>query len=127
MNILALDYGKKKIGVAFASTIISEPLTVLRYSDEYEVIRKIKEIVKKLDVKKVILGVSEGKSAKESQEFGNKLNNSGIDVEYVDETLTTKEAQKYSIEAKVGRKKRKQLEDAYAAAVMLQCYLEKNV
>jgi len=127
MNIIALDYGKKKIGIAFASTIISEPLTVLRYNDENKVIEEIKEIVKKFNAKKVILGVSEGKSAEESREFGNKLINSGISIEYVDETLTTKEAQKYSIEAKVGRKKRRELEDAYAAAVMLQCYLEKNV
>ena len=41
-----------------------------------------------------------------------------------DETLTTKDAIRLSIEAKVNRKKRKEMEDAYAATLMLQNYLD---
>ena len=128
MRVLSIDYGQKKIGIAFSETIIAEPYSVLRYQSEELVIEKILEIIKLLNIEKVIVGVSEGISAEKSKSFGKKLSTRiNIDLEFVDETLTTKEAQKYSIEAGIRRIKRRQLEDAYAATIMLQWYLEKNV
>jgi len=128
MKILSIDYGQRKIGIAFADSIIAEPYCVLRYQSEEVVIGKILEIIKSLSIEKVIVGVSEGISADNSRSFGKKLlTKINIDLEFVDETLTTKEAQKYSIEAGIKRIKRKKLEDAYAATIMLQWYLEKNV
>ncbi|MFH1970919.1 MAG: Holliday junction resolvase RuvX [Patescibacteria group bacterium] len=128
MKILAIDYGQSKIGIAFADTIIAEPYCVLRYQSEDKVIKKIFEIMKILDVEKVIVGISEGKSAENSKDFAKKLlAKKSIDLEFVDETLSTKIAQEYSIEAGIRRSKRKLLEDAYAATVMLQWYIEKNV
>ena len=41
MKILAIDYGKSKIGIAFADTIIAEPYCVLRYESEEEVIKEM--------------------------------------------------------------------------------------
>lgn len=128
MKILAIDYGQSKIGIAFADTIIAEPYCVLRYQSEDKVIKKIFEIIKILDIEKVIVGISEGKSAENSKDFAKKLlAKKSIDLEFVDETLSTKIAQEYSIEAGIRRSKRKLLEDAYAATVMLQWYIEKNV
>jgi len=128
MKILSIDYGQRKIGIAFSETIIAEPHSVIRYQSEDKVIQQILEIIKLLKVEKVIVGVSEGISAENSRSFGKKLlAKMNIDLEFVDETLTTKEAQKYSIEAGIKRSKRRQLEDAYAATIMLQWYLEKNV
>ena len=128
MKILAIDYGQSKIGIAFADTIIAEPYCVLRYQSENKVIKKIFEIMKILDIEKVIVGISEGKSAENSKDFAKKLLAiKNIDLEFVDETLSTKIAQEYSIEAGIRRSKRKLLEDAYAAAVMLQWYIEKDV
>ena len=128
MKILAIDYGQRKIGIAYAETVIAEPYCVLKYQSENKVIEKILEIIKSLDIEKVIVGVSEGKSAENSRNFGKKLlAKKGIDLEFVDETLTTKQAQKYSIEANIKKLKRRQMEDAYAATVMLQWFIEKNV
>jgi len=128
MKILAIDYGQSKIGIAFADTIIVEPYCVLRYQSEDRVIEKILEIIKLLNIEKVIIGISEGKSAKNSKDFAKKLlAKKNIDLDFVDETLSTKKAQEYSIEAGIRRSKRKLLEDAYAAAVMLQWYIEKDV
>lgn len=125
MKILSIDYGQRKIGIAFADTIIAEPYCVLKYQSEDIVIEKILEIIKSLNIEKVIVGVSEGISAENSKAFGKKLlAKKNIDLEFVDETLTTKEAQDYSIEAGIRRSKRRQLEDAYAATIMLQWYLE---
>ena len=128
MKILAIDYGQRKIGIAFAETMIAEPYCVLRYQSEDRVIKKILEIIKQFNIEKVIIGISEGKSAENSKDFAKKLlAKKNIDLDFVDETLSTKKAQEYSIEAGIRRSKRILLEDAYAAAVMLQWYIEKDV
>jgi putative Holliday junction resolvase len=49
-----------------------------------------------------------------------------IPVVTFDETLSTKEAQILSKEAGIGQKKRHQMEDAYAATIMLQNFLDFN-
>ena len=48
-------------------------------------------------------------------------------IELFDETLTSKDAQKMSMEANVPQKRRHEMEDAFAASIMLQSYLDQNV
>ncbi|MFC1710444.1 Holliday junction resolvase RuvX [Patescibacteria group bacterium] len=126
MPILGLDYGRKKIGVALATSMLAEAYDVIRYESVNEAIEKIERVAKKEKVKKVVVGVSEGKMAKESRNFGLHLEKElGIKVIFQDETMTTKDAERLSIEAGIQRKKRKKFEDAYAAALILQNFLEK--
>lgn len=120
MKILGIDYGRKKIGLAIADGSLSEPLRVIRYSDTRILSEKLKKIIKENKIEKIVVGISEGEMGEESKRFAEK-----IGAETFDETLSTHNAQELSKEAKVGRKKRKELEDAYAAAVMLQSYLDK--
>lgn len=125
MRILAIDYGKKKIGFSLATSRIAQPYKVIRYDSEREVLEKIAKILQKEDVEEIVLGVSEGKMGKESRKFGKKLTvQFNLPVHFQDETLTTHEAQELSLEAGIKRKKRKQLEDAYSATLILQSYLE---
>ncbi len=127
MRILGIDYGRKKIGLAIADGPLAEPLQVIRYSDTKILEEKIKKILEEKNIGKVIIGVSEGEMGKESKEFSLSLGKSlKIPVETFDETLTTQEAQELAIKANIKRSRRKKLEDAYAAAVMLQSYLEVN-
>ncbi len=121
MRILAIDYGKRKIGLALATSSIAEPYKVIRYESEEEVLEKIEEIVKAEKIEKVIMGISEGEMAEETKSFAKKLN---VSVVFQDETLTTQQAQELSIKAGIKRKKRKSLEDAYSAALILQAYLD---
>ena len=68
-----------------------------------------------------------GKTAEETRNFADLLQNKlGIKVYFQDETLTTKDAQEMSISAGIGRKRRRRLEDAYSAALILQQYLDEN-
>lgn len=125
MRILAIDYGKKKIGLSLATSMIAQPYKVIRYDSEREVLEKIAKILQKEDVEEIVLGVSEGKMGKESRKFGEKLAAQfSLPVHFQDETLTTHEAQELSLKAGIKRKKRKQLEDAYSATLILQSYLE---
>ncbi len=124
---MGIDYGRKKVGLAVSEGRLAEPFLVLRYDDEEELIKKIKALVEKETIETTVVGVSEGKSEEEAREFGQKLARAGIKVVFFDETLSTLSAQELSREAGIKRKKRRALEDAFAASVMLQSYLESNV
>jgi len=125
MKILGVDYGKSKVGLAIAESKLPYPFGVVRFKDEDVLLKKILAIVKKENIEKVVIGLSEGEIGKETLRFAKKLEkNLTIPVVVQDETLTTYSAQMLSIEAGIKRKKRKELEDAYAACLILENYLE---
>src|SRR5512138_152678 len=101
MRILGIDYGRSKVGLAFAEGPLAQPMGVIRYSDIGELVVKIKNIIEDEDIEKIIVGVSEGEMAKESKEFAKS-----IGAQTFDETLSTWQAQKLSMEAGIRRKKR---------------------
>lgn len=124
-SILGIDFGLAKVGVAIAANEFSEPYNVIRYTTMNELIEKIREIIETEQIAKIIVGISEGQMAQETEGFVDRLKNEiGVLVETSDETLSTQDAQKLGIEAGMNRSKRKNMEDAMAAAVMLQNYLD---
>ncbi len=125
MRILGIDYGKRKIGIALGDEKFVEGLTVVRYEDEKKALEKIVKIIKKERVNEIVVGVSGGQIGEESRKFGKKLGKKvNLPVHFQDETLTTQDAQALSIIAGIKRKKRRALEDAYSAALILQNYLD---
>lgn len=126
MKILGIDYGLKKIGLAVAEGMLAEPLTVLKVNSDAEGVKKVAQVVKVEQVEQVVIGISEGKTAEITKQFVEKLQDKlSVPVELFDETLSTHEAQGLSREAGMNRKKRKNMEDAFAAAVLLQNYLDR--
>lgn len=127
MKILGIDYGRRKAGFALSEGSFAEPLKVVYFDDVDELIEKIRRVVEEYKVGKIVVGVSSGKMALETKEFAKNVRSElEIEVEVYDETLSTKMAQKKAIEAGVGREKRKRMEDAYAAALILENYLENE-
>ena len=125
MQLLGIDYGRKKIGVALSGGKLAEPFEVLRVKSIDEGVEKVGEIVKEKKVEKIVVGVSEGEMGEEAKAFGEKVGYlTKRPVVYQDETLSTVDAQELSIKAGIKRKKRKKMEDAYSAAVILQSYLD---
>lgn len=127
MKYIGIDYGRKKIGIAVGedSAKLAEPYIVLRGNSLDELLEKVIKIVEVEKVDIIIIGLSEGQMAEETREFGRILKEKVIiPVIYHDETLTSKDAQNYSLAAGIKRKKRKVNEDAYAATLMLQGYLD---
>lgn len=115
------------MGIAFADGSLAAPLQVIRYTDTTVLAEKIKKIILENNIEKVVVGVSEGEMGKESENFsinfGKMIN---IPIETFDETLSTQEAQHLSREAGIHQKKRHEMEDAYAATIMLQDYIDSN-
>lgn len=123
--MLGVDYGRKKIGLALAEGSLAEPMGVVRVGSANEAVRKVKQVIEEENIERLVLGLSEGEMAEETEEFGRKLEKElEIPVAFQDETLSTKMAQDLSIKAGIRRKKRRFLEDAYSAAIILQAYLD---
>jgi putative Holliday junction resolvase len=127
MRLLGIDFGKRKIGLALSQGSLAEPFKVLRYEEDDALRKEIQAVVESEEIERIVVGISEGQSAREARQFGENLKSLGVEVVFSDETLSTISAQNLSREAGIRRKKRKSMEDAFAAAVMLQSYLESNV
>jgi putative Holliday junction resolvase len=126
--VIGIDFGQRKIGIATAESPLAEPHSVIRVINFDDAVSKCVLLIEKLIPEKIVVGLSEGEMAKESKKFGKVLEElTNIPVTFADETLSSWEAQQKSIEAGKKRLKRKQMEDAYAAAVMLQNYLDKSL
>jgi putative Holliday junction resolvase len=122
MKTLGIDYGRSKIGVALGVNSFAEPLKVIRVDSFEDAVSKVRKEIEIEKPSRVVVGISEGEMAEESKKFAEKLG-----ALTFDETLTSKDAQKLSIEAGISRTKRHQMEDAYAATIMLQGYLDSTV
>jgi len=133
MIVLGIDYGKKKVGlsVGYTDNGFAEPLMVIRYDSEEKLLDRLFQVVQLEKAGLVVMGMPEGKLVSEIEEFNIKLKKRlstlGIRVELQDETLSTKESQLLALQAGVKRKRRKEMEDAFAATLLLQRYLEKVV
>ena len=115
------------MGLALSVGKMAEPYEVVRYSDIKLLKEVLAEIVRKEKVDKLVVGISEGRSEEQAKDFGEEISkNLRLKVVYFDETLSTSKAQELSREAGIKRKKARALEDAFAAAVMLQGYLDSH-
>ena len=130
MNIiLGIDYGRKKMGLAIADSDakLADPFTVLHYSSTEEMFTKLGKIINSMQLATIVVGVSENQMAIEIKNFVKALEQqTKIKIEEFDETLTSHDANLLAKEAGIKRTKRKSMEDAYAAALMLQGYLDNN-
>jgi putative Holliday junction resolvase len=134
MRSLGLDIGERRIGVALSDPdgILASPLTIINRTDESLDIEAIIDIVKSKDAGRVIVGLpcsldgSLGEQAEKVKAFTRKLTSRlQVPLEYRDERLTTVMAERLGRAA--GKKaKRKAGNDAQAAALILQGYLDEG-
>ena len=132
---MGIDYGDKRIGIAMtdALCIISSPFEVYQNKGEEDALNHIVGLIKQYDVDEVAMGLplnmdgSEGERALIHKAFGEKLALiSGVKVEFVDERLTSAEAEEILISSGVRREKRKELIDKISAQIILQTYINNK-
>jgi putative Holliday junction resolvase len=131
MNILCIDYGTKRIGVAVATTPISQPLGIIpntknpRLSDVVtdQALEQIISLLREFAVEMIVVGISEGDMAEKTRHFIEKLKTrTTLPIEEVDETLTSVDAGSHMKHMK--HTKRQGNRDHLAAAIMLQDYID---
>ena len=130
---LGLDIGDRWIGVAMSDPqgILASPFTIIRRADDSSDISAIVAIIDQNRVGMVVIGLplsmkgSIGSQAEKVQVFGRELSKSTkVPIEYRDERLTTVDARRI---IKMNRKSPKTKDDAVAAALILQGYLDEGV
>ncbi len=131
MNALCLDYGTKRIGVAFARTPIAEPIEILQNTKKTPqesasafVFHRLGELLVQYQVEKLIVGISESEMAQKTRLFIADISRQypHLDIEEADETLSTYEA--VSRMRSLKKTKREGNRDHYAATMILQNYID---
>jgi putative Holliday junction resolvase len=134
MRSLGLDIGDRRIGVALSDPggILASPLTVINRRDESRDIEAIIDIISQQRVGRVIVGLphsldgSLGEQAEKVKAFTQRLASLiQVPLEYRDERLTTVMAERLR-RAAGDKKRRKARDDAQAAALILQGYLDEG-
>ena len=133
VSALGLDIGKKRVGVAGCDGmgLLATGLTTIERTSFKEDIAKLKQIIEEREVEVLVIGLpysmdgTIGFQAKQVQKFAQKLSQVlNLPLEYVDERLTSVEA-----EAQLKAQKRfstynKGSIDRQAAAIILQQWLD---
>jgi putative holliday junction resolvase len=148
-SILALDYGRARIGLALADseTRMAQPLGTMERINRNEDMRRLRESVREHGVNQIVVGLplrldgTRGEMAEEAERFAQRVRKQiGVPVEMVDERLTSWEAERLLEEVQgrfihdeklTGSKKPKIVRakmsvDAVAAAVILKEFLDRQ-
>ena len=119
MNYLAIDYGTKRIGLAVSVMGIITPIPVIK--NDGSTIDNIKKVISDYKIDGVYVGVSQGEVADMTKIFVKKLRDVlQLNIETVEEAVSTIEAQQIYIKNKNKKKDYKKLIDSVAAAVILR-------
>ncbi|UQS82457.1 Holliday junction resolvase RuvX [Bombilactobacillus folatiphilus] len=137
MRIMGLDVGSKTVGVAVSDLLgwTAQGIEIIRIDEAKEEfgLERLSELVAQYRVEKFVVGLpknmdnSLGERVEKSQAYGQLIAEKfNLPVAYMDERLTTVQAERMLIEeADVSRKKRHQVIDEVAAMMILQTYLDK--
>lgn len=122
MKYLGVDYGLKKIGLAVSEGQLASPFKILHVSSLEDSLAQLKKVTKDENIEKIVVGLPDSGVRNMILKAVRSLQNE-FDVVTVDETLSSNTARGQMINLNIPRKKRKQ-DDAYAAAEILQNYLD---
>ncbi|MFQ5827238.1 MAG: Holliday junction resolvase RuvX [Dehalococcoidia bacterium] len=134
MRSLGLDVGEKRIGVALSDPegIIASPIGVIQRSEDGTDTARVLELVSQHGAGRIVVGLprsldgSLGAQARRVQSFVDGLSaEAPVPVEVWDERLSTVAAQRLMREAGLKSRRRRELKDAAAAAIILQGYLDR--
>jgi len=118
MNFLAIDFGTKRIGLAYSLNNIIFTLPVVKNDDK--IFEKLNHIILDYKIGKIYVGLSEGKMAQITKNFMVKLSIViKLPIETVEEAVSTIEADNLFLENKKKHKTYQKEIDSMAAAIIL--------
>lgn len=132
---LGLDIGSKVIGVAVSDPLklTARPLTSLRRTTIDSDLQALVSLCREHSVEKIIVGRPARLSGEPSPfqqavtEFAGQLEEASmLPLVWSDERLSSKEAERLMAEQGIRISERRKLRDQYAAALILQWYLDEQ-
>jgi putative Holliday junction resolvase len=135
MRVMAIDYGSKAIGVAISDELqlTARPLTTVRRQKQKhtQVIERICALIAEYEIGTLVVGLplnmdgTRGPAAARVESFIGELRKRlTIPIITIDERLTSYEADQILREEGAGRDERRARSDEYAAAIILQDYID---
>ena len=118
MNLLSIDFGTKRIGLAYSINDIIFTLPMVKNDSNF--IANLQKIIDDYHIEKIYVGLCEGKIAELTKKF--IINLSGmikLPIETVEESISTIEADGIFSKNKNNRKAYKKQIDSISAAVIL--------
>ncbi|MFL4497973.1 MULTISPECIES: Holliday junction resolvase RuvX [Weissella] len=137
-RVMGLDVGSRTVGVAVSDLLgwTAQGVEIIRINEDEEEfgIERMKELVAQFQPTGFVLGLpknmnnTSGPRVDAARAYGDLLTETfGLPIDFQDERLTTVEAERMLVEeADASRKKRKQVIDKLAAALILQNYLDRK-
>ena len=131
-RILALDLGKKRIGLALSDPLglTAQGLPTLQRVNIRTDLAELDRLATEHDVRLILLGLplhmsgDEGRQAQHAREFGERLAaRTGREVRLWDERLTTVEAQRVLKSSGISTAKRARAVDQLSAQILLDSFL----
>jgi putative holliday junction resolvase len=134
-RILALDLGKRRIGLALSDElgVTAQGLKTLQRTNMREDLAHLAKLTSENNVTLILMGNPlhmsghEGRGTEHAREFGARIQAvTGIEVQLWDERLTTLQAQRVLRESGVSIEKRAKAIDRLAAVILLESYLDSR-
>ena len=135
MAVAAIDFGRKRIGLAITDTDGrgAYPVGIVERRSLKEDLDAIRSQLAERRVSRIVVGLplnmdgTEGPSARAARAFAEHLGTAtGVAVEMFDERLTSVEAEERLRSASISRSGKKAVRDAVAATVILEGWLESR-
>lgn len=131
MRLLAVDLGTKRIGIAVGETdprVVSPRPSLAAQGTLKRDAAQVSALASREETKNVVLGLpledgEETRMARVCRQFGALLQAEGLTVHFVDETLSSVEAEAAMLEADIKASVRRKLRDGEAACRILERYL----
>lgn len=125
-RFLGIDFGARRIGLAVSEGSLASPLRILQVKGQRAAIKEIARLCQKEKVKKVVLGLPQGPQEEKVLRFAQILGGeTGAEIIFWDEVLTTAQALDKMVQSGRSRTKRRHLDDV-VAAIILQEYLDSR-
>ncbi|MBI2598941.1 Holliday junction resolvase RuvX [Candidatus Curtissbacteria bacterium] len=126
--ILGIDLGVRTTGLAVSDGQIATPYKTITHQNQQEAVDQIIDIIDREVVDKIVLGFVEGKIKKLFTDFAHHLKTQkpNVPIILIDETLTSGQATQNMIKLGIPKLARREKEHEYAAALILQSYLDSN-
>lgn len=131
---LGIDYGTKRIGLAISYGTLAEPFGIVANfshpkNDDIvslEALNRLLVIIREEKIEKIVVGMSENTMAEKIQAFVRVLKSKiqNLPFEFFDETLSSYEAKKRLSMKGIKNNKKNGEKDHYAAAVILENFLD---
>ncbi len=135
MIALALDVGDRRVGLAVSDETgtLARPYGVYQRQGDEEDAAELAALAQALDAEVLVVGLplnmdgSAGEQARKAEALGRAVAaGAALPLELMDERWTSREAERVLVQAGLRGRRRRHVEDALAAVLILQAWLDRR-